>query len=102
MTMRPILFPEDVCSVNQTFPPESRATEFGPEVLVGSGYSENLLVTCGPIVVVTEDLVLILAVLKLAEGLLIDVVETWKPPPGHGDTPMLVPPVRVHSELEAN
>ena len=76
MTMRPILLPEDVCSVNQTLPAESSVTEFGPEVLVGSGYSENLLLTCGPMVVVTEDLVFVLGLLKFNDGPGTNVVVT--------------------------
>ena len=46
---RDILFPVEVCSVNQTLPPLSRATEFGPEVRVGSAYSVNWIVTLGTI-----------------------------------------------------
>ena len=41
IVMRPILFPGEACSVNQILPELSMATEFGPEVVVGTGYSEN-------------------------------------------------------------
>ncbi len=103
MTIRAILFPDDACSVNQTLPAESSATEFGPAVLVGSGYSENLEVTCGPSVVVTEAIVVILGVLKLVVGLLRVVVWTIVAGgPGQGETSPGGPPVSVHSEVETS
>jgi hypothetical protein len=102
MTMRPILFPDEVCSVNQTLLAASRATDCGPEAVEGSGYSENLEVVCGLIVVVVGEITFTLGVLKLLVGLPSVNVETWLNAPGQGDTPVEVPPVSVHSEVLTN